>query len=147
MSNKTKLIFHNDGYSFMKCKRILASSSVYGRRRQYPLTFQLHCLLLSLSILINWLIDWCLTPTLAVFQLYRGVNKFYYLLRHLQDTNTCIFTSKKSLIIPKRYNQNAINRRKDNIRVTIPHLPSTYILTYILYIYFQKIPSTIVYFF
>jgi len=22
------------------------------------------------------LIDWCLTPTLAVFQLYRGVNKF-----------------------------------------------------------------------
>jgi hypothetical protein len=57
------------------------------------------------------------------------VNKFYYLLRHLQDTNTCIFTSKKSLIIPKRYNQNAINRRKDNIRVTIPHLPSTYILT------------------
>jgi len=23
------------------------------------------------------LIDWCLTPTLAIFQLYRGVNKFY----------------------------------------------------------------------
>jgi len=23
------------------------------------------------------LIDWCLTPTLAGFQLYRGVNKFY----------------------------------------------------------------------
>jgi len=22
------------------------------------------------------LIDWCLTPTLAVFQIYRGVNKF-----------------------------------------------------------------------
>jgi hypothetical protein len=25
------------------------------------------------------LIDWCLTPTLAVFQLYRGVNTFYIL--------------------------------------------------------------------
>jgi len=25
------------------------------------------------------MIDWCLTPTLAVFQLYRGVNKFYIL--------------------------------------------------------------------
>ena len=24
--------------------------------------------------LIDWLIDWCLTPTLGVFQLYRGVN-------------------------------------------------------------------------
>ena len=27
---------------------------------------------------VGWrLIDWCLTPTLAVFQLYRGVNKFF----------------------------------------------------------------------
>jgi len=24
------------------------------------------------------MIDWCLTPTLAIFQLYRGMNKFYY---------------------------------------------------------------------
>jgi hypothetical protein len=24
-----------------------------------------------------WLIDWCLTPTLAIFHLYRGVNKLY----------------------------------------------------------------------
>jgi hypothetical protein len=24
------------------------------------------------------LIDWCFTPTLAIFQLYRDVNKFYY---------------------------------------------------------------------
>jgi len=23
------------------------------------------------------LIDWCFTPTLAIFQLYRGVNKVY----------------------------------------------------------------------
>ena len=27
--------------------------------------------------MINWLIDWYLAPTLAVVQLYRGVNKFY----------------------------------------------------------------------
>jgi hypothetical protein len=26
---------------------------------------------------LDWLIDWCLTPTLAIFKLYRGVNKFY----------------------------------------------------------------------
>jgi hypothetical protein len=25
---------------------------------------------------IHRLIDWCLTPTLAIFQLYRGVSKF-----------------------------------------------------------------------
>jgi hypothetical protein len=24
------------------------------------------------------LIDWCITPTLAIFQLYRHVNKFYF---------------------------------------------------------------------
>jgi hypothetical protein len=29
--------------------------------------------------------NWCLTPTLAVFQLYRGVNKFYINLRQQQD--------------------------------------------------------------
>jgi hypothetical protein len=31
--------------------------------------------------LIDCLIDWCLTSTLEVFQLYRGVNKFYINLR------------------------------------------------------------------
>jgi len=25
------------------------------------------------------MIDWCFTPTVALFQLYRGVNKFYIL--------------------------------------------------------------------
>jgi hypothetical protein len=30
------------------------------------------------SVLNKYMIDWCLTPTLAVFQLYRGINKFYY---------------------------------------------------------------------
>jgi hypothetical protein len=28
---------------------------------------------------IDWLIDGCLMPTLAVFQYYRGVHKFYIL--------------------------------------------------------------------
>ena len=28
--------------------------------------------------MIDWLIDWCFMPTLAIFQLYRGVIKFYY---------------------------------------------------------------------
>jgi hypothetical protein len=30
--------------------------------------------------LIDWLIDWCLTPALAVFQLYRGVKSVYVCL-------------------------------------------------------------------
>jgi hypothetical protein len=29
---------------------------------------------IQFELLIDWLIDWCLTPTLAIFQLYRGVN-------------------------------------------------------------------------
>ena len=28
--------------------------------------------------LIDWLIDWCLTPTLAVFQIYRGIQFHLY---------------------------------------------------------------------
>jgi hypothetical protein len=27
--------------------------------------------------MLDWLIGWCLTPTLALFQPYRGVNKCY----------------------------------------------------------------------
>jgi hypothetical protein len=33
--------------------------------------------------LIELLIDWCSTPTLAVFRLYRGMNKFYFNVRHV----------------------------------------------------------------
>jgi hypothetical protein len=29
-------------------------------------------------VYIDRLIDWCFTPTLAIFQLYRGMMKFYY---------------------------------------------------------------------
>ena len=29
---------------------------------------------------IDWLIDWCLMSTLASFQLYHGMNKFYVIL-------------------------------------------------------------------
>ena len=37
-------------------------------------------LLLESQADLDWfcLIDWCLMPTLAIFQLYRGMNKFYY---------------------------------------------------------------------
>jgi len=31
------------------------------------------------------LIDWCLAPTLAVFQLYRGGNPFVIYNGHLED--------------------------------------------------------------
>ena len=27
-----------------------------------------------IQFMIDWLIDWCLTPTYAIFQLYRGMN-------------------------------------------------------------------------
>ena len=42
-----------------------------------------HCLidfwLLSVQQqMFHALIDWCLTPTLAILQLYHDVNKFYY---------------------------------------------------------------------
>ena len=40
---------------------------------------------------IHWLIDWCLTPTLAVFQLYRGVvsNTQIVLQRHVNILKFC----------------------------------------------------------
>jgi len=34
------------------------------------------------------LIDWCFTPTLAIFQLYRGLNNFFY--DHVTDVVMCI---------------------------------------------------------
>jgi hypothetical protein len=40
---------------------------------------------LNLVAFHDWLIGWCLMPALVVFQLYRGMNKFYNNLRHLQD--------------------------------------------------------------
>jgi len=45
------------------------------------LSFMIYCIIL----LIDGLIDWCLMPTLTVFQLFRGVNFFYINLRHLHD--------------------------------------------------------------
>ena len=41
---------------------------------------------------IDWFIDWCFTPTLAVFQLYRVVNKSYildtYETQHFSNSKT-----------------------------------------------------------
>jgi hypothetical protein len=42
-------------------------------------------MLLIIAYRNGWLIDWCFTHILAIFQLYRGVNKLYNSLRHLQD--------------------------------------------------------------
>jgi hypothetical protein len=38
---------------------------------------------IKISLMFNGLIDWCLTQTLAVFQLYRGVNKLYINIRNV----------------------------------------------------------------
>ena len=44
---------------------------------------------------IDWLIDWCLTPTLTVLQLYRGMNKFSKLIsstsRLLEIKHICVW--------------------------------------------------------
>jgi hypothetical protein len=44
----------------------------------YDYIKQLKSVLKFYQLSIDWLIDWCLTPTLAVFQLYRGVENFIY---------------------------------------------------------------------
>ena len=56
-----------------------------GNNIQLLLLFLRYYMLLTYYMYTNIMIDWCLMPTLAIFQLYRGVNKFYYNLRHLQD--------------------------------------------------------------
>jgi len=43
------------------------------------------------------MIDWSFMPTLAVFQVYRGMNKFYKLIStttRLYKTYLCIFNKK-----------------------------------------------------
>jgi len=44
--------------------------------------------------MLDWLIGWCLTPTLALFQPYRGVNKCYINLK----THTRPFREIKHII-------------------------------------------------
>ena len=40
------------------------------------------------KILVDLWIDWCLMPTLAIFQPYRGINKvYYYLKKNIGKTN------------------------------------------------------------
>ena len=39
------------------------------------------------------LIDWCLTPTFAIFQLYPGMNKCCINLRHLNDRRNKTYLS------------------------------------------------------
>ena len=58
--------------------------------------------------MIDWLIDWCLTPTLTVFQLYDGVN-FYMLTwdTHMTRINKTYFSIKQiydSILFRKHMN-------------------------------------------
>ena len=48
---------------------------------------------------VDRLIDWSLMPTLAVFQLYHGVNKCYIIIRHLQDIKHTCLLNKCYIII------------------------------------------------
>ena len=66
-------------------------SSLANRRADFPLKIRGKSAksgVVGISANTNsmGLIDWCLTPTVAVFQLYRGMNKFYINFRHLQDS-------------------------------------------------------------
>ena len=60
--------------------------------------------LYHLNYIWNRLIDWCLMPTLAAFQLYRGMNIFYILnrerekLKEIICTVYCIFITEKDSI-------------------------------------------------
>ena len=48
-------------------------------------------------ILLLNMIDWCLTPTLAIFQLYRGVTKFLITL----DTYKTIRNKTSNILLHK----------------------------------------------
>jgi hypothetical protein len=47
--------------------------------------------------LIDWLIDWCLMPTLAISQLYRGINKSFVNLGHLELHKQNAYKTKHDL--------------------------------------------------
>jgi hypothetical protein len=47
---------------------------IYSRSKYRDLSKIVDSMCLIKDILIDWFTDWCLTPTLAIFQLYRGVN-------------------------------------------------------------------------
>ena len=74
LTNKTQMVYNSLNFSCHDIAEILLTLVLSTNQ------------LINLSIfLIDLLIDWCLTLTLAVFQPYRGVNKCYLILRHLQD--------------------------------------------------------------
>ena len=56
----------------------------------------------NIIIKIDWLIDWCLTPTLAIFQLYPGINKiesraFFFICIDVQRYQCRIWQEEVSL--------------------------------------------------
>jgi len=53
--------------------------SIFGQKwQQYPAAYYANLYLHIITMQFTWWIDWCLTPTFAVFQLYRGINAFPY---------------------------------------------------------------------
>jgi len=47
------------------------------------------------------MIDWCLTPTLAIFQLYHGVSEFFFKLSIFYSTST-----RKQMIFISHFKEN-----------------------------------------
>ena len=84
-------------------KPILMESTIYINliKRCYPHPSRYWTLILN-DVLTDWpgktlwLIYWCLTPTLAIFQLYRVVNKFCY----STETSTSSLEIKHKTYLP-----------------------------------------------
>ena len=60
----------------------IAEATVAQLGHSYPETepITLYSYSLMIDLLTGWIIDWCLAPMWAVFQLYSGVNQFYNLI-------------------------------------------------------------------
>jgi hypothetical protein len=71
---------------------------------------------------MNGLIDWCLTPTLVVFQLYRGVNKFFQNNFHFYHTLRLWFQQYFSYIVEASFIGGGNRRtRGENTRPVASH--------------------------
>ena len=57
-----------------------------------------YCIIIARRKYIDWLIDWCLMP--AIFQLYRGMNKFYVKLDMKEIYNVPVKDTKEIYNVP-----------------------------------------------
>ena len=67
--NRSDVLYFDATGQVVFISRIFLSDSLKGWHKVYSLW--------KVYSITRWLIAWFLTPTLAVFQLYRGVNKLY----------------------------------------------------------------------